>query len=194
MAYPGIPVQRDAAELAAYLLVYLLAPLVGPNLSLTADIFDNVPVVRHVVIAELDEEAAGKIGAIGTARDAVCGHGASSYLALGAERATRALTETAFAIDSFDRKVKALGKFLEYAVGVLTVRVMPYAVYSAGSAIYSTNTGQVFAFHSSFTFLSTSAGTQVNGIVFEVGMSRQAGEVKASVITPCSRYRSGGCS
>ena len=61
MAYPRIPVQRDTAEVAAYLLVYLLAPLVGANLLLAADVLHDIAVVWYAVIVELDEEAAWKV-------------------------------------------------------------------------------------------------------------------------------------
>jgi hypothetical protein len=148
VAYLGIPVQRDATELAAYLLVHLLVPLVDANLLLAADVLHNIAVVRYAVMVELDKESAGKARAIGTARDPVCGHGTPSYLTLGTERAVGAFTEAAFTIDPFDGKVKAFGKCLEYAVGVLAVGVMPYAVQSTGPAVQATNTGQMFTYHS----------------------------------------------
>ena len=119
--------------------MFLLIPLVSPDLLLTADVFHNVPVVRYSVIVKLDKEAAGEFLAVGTARDACCGHGAPSYFALVTGRAAGTLTETTFTVYTFYRNVKPFGECLENTVCVLTLRVVPHAIQGTCSAIQSTD-------------------------------------------------------
>ncbi len=135
VAYLSIPVQRDTAELAAYPLVFLLIPLVSPNLLLTSDVFHDVPVVWYTVIIKLDEETAGEFRAVSASRYACCGHGTPSYFALVTKRAAGTLAETAFTVDPFYRNVETFGKCLENTVCVLALRVMPHAIQGTASAV-----------------------------------------------------------
>ena len=82
--------------------------------------------------------------------------------------------QAAFAGDLLHGYIQLLTKSLQDSLRIFSVYIMPDTIYSAGTAVYSTDGSQMFTFHSYFTFLVSCASTQINGIVFIVGMSRQA--------------------
>ena len=170
----GVPVQRDATVHAAYPLVFLLAPLVNANLLLTADILQTIAMVWHTAVAETGDEVAGEVRAVGTASNPRLTGSTLCYLAPVKRYAGASFMQAAFAGDLFHGYIQLLTKSLQDSLRIFPFCIVPDAVYATGTAVYSTDGSEMFTFHNYFTFLVSCASTQINGIVFIVGMSRQA--------------------
>jgi len=70
--------------------------------------------------------------------------------------------QAAFTDYLFSGYIQFLTQPLQDSLRVLAAYIMCDAVYATGATVYSTDSSQMFAFHSCFTFLRTSADTQAN--------------------------------
>ena len=70
--------------------------------------------------------------------------------------------QAAFTYDLFNGYIQLLTQPLQDSLRILAAYIVCDAVYATGTTVYSTDSSQMFAFHSCFTFLRTSADTQAN--------------------------------
>jgi hypothetical protein len=141
--------------MAAYPLVFLLAPLVNADLLLTADILQAVTVVRNPAVAMVGDEVAGKVRAVGTTVDPGLTGGALGYLTTLKRYVGASFMQAAFAGDLVYGYVQLLTESLQDSRRVLSFRIVPDAVHGAGATIYSADGSEMCTFQGMFTFLRT---------------------------------------
>lgn len=110
---PGIPFQRDPAELAAPPLIFFLEPLINAYLTLVADVLQDLGMVTDSVVVEVGDEGAGEVRAVGTASNPRLIRRTEPHLALLAVRHKVALGKTAIAIEFIRGYLPAFGQSLE---------------------------------------------------------------------------------
>ena len=147
VAVLGIPVLRDTTVLAAYPLEFLLEPLVDADFLLTADIFQNLGVMRDTVVIKPGNQVAGEIRTVGAPRHPFFFRGALLYLAVATVRADWAVTEATLAGNFFNRYIPAFSKVFEKFVKVLAFIIMPGTIQGTGPAVQTADRTQVFTFH-----------------------------------------------
>ena len=148
VAVAGVPVQRNTTEVAAYPFVFLLAPLINANLLLTEDVLQTIAMVWHAAITVAGDELTGEVRAVGTAANARLTGSALCYLATLKRYLGASFMQAALTGHLFYGHIQLFTKALQDSLCVFPFRIMPDAVYGAGTAIYSTDAGQMCTFHS----------------------------------------------
>jgi len=138
------------------------------------DILQAIAVVWHTAVAVVDKKLAGEVRTVGTARNPRLTGGALCDFAPFKSYAGTSFMQATFTGDLFHRYIQLLTQSLQNSLSILPVDIMTDTIYGTGATVYSTDSGQIFAFYSRFTFLILIAHPHAHSdnIVLPASMSR----------------------